>query len=131
MVTSLQVVLITVPKSVVVSPQRTRSPTTRTLDSVPVIRSNPEDCAAVHRVGPPNRSDLMECQALSLLDLDQPVACFSEAFDKFKKKKKKSVEIFEIRSHRTLKGKPVEHRIAKATYLKGNEVGRSSGYGLI
>ena len=30
-----------------------------------------------------------------------------------------SVEIFEIRAHRTPKGKPVEHRIAKATYLKG------------
>ena len=32
--------------------------------------------------------------------------------------KGQSVEIFEIRAHWTGKGKPIEHRIAKATYSK-------------
>jgi hypothetical protein len=65
--------------------------------------------------------EMKRCEKLvaEFIERRRPPAHLRKEVDLAFRTKGQSVEIFEIRSHRTQKGKPVEHRIAKATYLKG------------
>ena len=65
--------------------------------------------------------DIKRCEKLvaEFIERRRPPPRLRKEVDLAFRIKGPSVEIFEIRAHRTPKGKPVEHRIAKAMYLKG------------
>ena len=67
--------------------------------------------------------DIKRCEQLvaEFIERRRPSPRLRKEVDLAFRIKGPSVEIFEIRAHRTRKGKPVEHRIAKATYLKGDD----------
>ena len=52
------------------------------------------------------------------LERRRPPPRLRKDFDLSFRVKRRSVEIFEVRSHWTGKGKPTEHRIAKAMFMK-------------
>jgi hypothetical protein len=65
--------------------------------------------------------DIKRCEKLvaEFIERRRPPLCLCKEVDLAFRIKGPSVEIFEIRAHPTQKGRLVEHRIAKATYLKG------------
>ena len=59
-----------------------------------------------------------ETMIAAFLELRRPPLRLRKDIDLGFRVKRRSVEIFEVRSHWTGKGKPMEHRIAKAMFMK-------------
>ena len=68
--------------------------------------------------------DIKRCEKLAaeFIERRRPPPRLRKEVDLAFRIKGPSVELFEIRAHRTPKGKPVEHRIAKATYFDQEEI---------
>ena len=64
--------------------------------------------------------EIKRCEALiaEFLERRRPPPRLRKDVDLSFRVKRGSVEIFEVRSHWTGKGKPTEHRIAKAMFMK-------------